>query len=354
MKAFTNNIVYIDDSTKSMCRLIKKHGEVPIKPDTVCNDKRAYTNKGLGDLGEQYVKCLFNKVGITKLPTGQAPSPDFEISLNRKKFLLEAKTVSNLYKSPFEVLYEITKEESHNKLFLNKLKNISKTCDLNISPLEIRREDAKEFKENITKIIKELNLPPNKKEYNFKCRNKLYKISIMLKDEEFKGIYSILTGFLPDETHTLNNVIGKKAKQIGKSDILVVVLLNTDIDQEDLLDFFYRPLELILEPIPSPTKNAPFTTIMQYHYNQTIWGHKFKDEKGSYHTIDEQLKCVIVIYPSTEICLILPSIKHFENFTAPEYWQLKELLKVEGLKCYWVSHEIRLVLNRKEGVPPVV
>lgn len=81
----------------------------------------------------------------------------------------------------------------------------------------------------------------------------------------------------------------------------------------------------------------------QYKYEQTIWGLKFEDEHGQLHTIDEGLKCVIVVFPSSKAALIFPSIKHFENFGVGEYFYLRTFLEGRGFKCCWATHEVNLI-----------
>ncbi len=336
MKSSGSNLVYIDDGIKSMHEFIVDCKKQPIKPDA-CNGA-AYSNAKLGELGEQYVRCLFKEAGVRKLPKRQRPSPDFQLYINGKPFVLEAKTVSNLYRNPLELLSEIKKEERHNKGFLNKFNAILKDYRTRISPFDVRREDQKKYKEQLRNIIEKIELPLDSEvKFQIKCEKKTYILSIGPLKRKIKGIHSFFIGWVPDETMTLRNIIKKKKEQIGSCDILVIILLNRTIDEVDLLDFFYRSIGLSLDLEPSESES-----LMQYQYSQTIWGAEFKDRQSQLHTIDERLKCVIVIYPHSKASLIFPSIKYFENFGCPEYTYLRLLLEAKQLKCYLASHEVQL------------
>ena len=113
------------------------------------------------------------------------------------------------------------------------------------------------------------------------------------------------------------------------------------IDQDDLLDFFYRQTSLGLQSIQEIRARSqnPIPQITQYRYEQTLWGRKFEDNESNVHTIDERLKCVIVIRLSSKTSLIFSSIKHCENFCASEYAYLRVFLKAKGSKCRWATHE---------------
>jgi len=311
-----------------------------MKPDA-CSGK-AYTSNKFGDLAEQYIKCLFRETDITKLAEGQKPSPDFKILINGKEFLLEVKAVSNLYKNLFQLLCEAVEEEN-NHTFSKKATFLFKNHNFGVTPAEIHREDEREFKEKLKEIIKEIQLPLHSKtDFQIKCKLKTYALSISRTEDQVKGAH-IVVGWLPEETNSLGNIVHNKRRQIGSSDILLVILLNKTIDQDDLLDFFYRPIDLALLSSDEISEKVSIPTVTQYQYEQTIWGQKFKDEQGQLYTVDERLKCVIIIYPSSKTSLIFPSIKHFENFSAPEYFYLGKFLEGKGFKCCWATHEVNLV-----------
>jgi len=174
MKSSLNNLASIDASIKAMRDLILRCGEEPVKPDA--NGSKAYTSGKLGDLGEQYVKCLFREMGITKLPQGEKPSPDFKIFVNGKELILEVKTISNLYKPFVQLLREIAEEEK-DQTFSNKAKTLSIKYD-DFTPFEVHREDERKFKEELKERIKTMKLPVEKTEIVIKCKMKSYKLSV--------------------------------------------------------------------------------------------------------------------------------------------------------------------------------
>jgi len=331
MKSFGNRVIPTDNDIKSMLELIRKCGGEQVKSDV---GNKTYPLNKLGDLGEQYIKCLFKDTSITKLPQRNKPTPDFKVNINGKEFLLEVKTVSNLYKSPLQLLFEITEGEKNNQTS-NKLKNLLENYDFSVDPFEIHREDERKFKEELKKKFKDIRLPTERFTFKVKGKLKEYKISIKPKNKKIEGPFSVFIGWSPNKTKTLSNIVYKKFKQIGGCDILAIILLNKTIDRDDLIDFFYRQIELSLQLVHEISKNPSIPTIIQYQYRQTIWGSKFKDEQGRFHNMDERLKCVIVIYPYLKTSLIFPSIKYFENFSAPEYLYLKTILEANKLKCVW-------------------
>ena len=336
MKSSLNNLASIDASIKAMRDFILRCGEEPVKPDA--NGSKAYTSGKLGDLGEQYVKCLFREMGITKLPQGEKPSPDFKILVNGKELILEVKTISNLYEPFVRLLREIAEEEN-DQTFSSKVKTLFKNYDLDITPFDVHREHKRELKKELKRVIRAMKLPVEKVHFVIKCKMETYELSIRnAKGAPFAG------GWEPDETKTLDNVISKNKEQIGSSDILLIILLNRTIEQDELLDFFYNQIPLSLQLIQEMRVHSQnsIPQISQYRYEQTIWGRKFEDEEGEVHTVDERLKCVIVLRPSSKTCLIFPSIKHFEKFSAPEYLDLRLLLQTKGFKCKWATHEVNL------------
>ncbi len=336
MKSSLNNMASIDDGIKTMHKLIRECSREPEKPDAYGG--KVYTKDKLGKLGEQYVECLFREMGITKLPQGKKPSPDFKILVNGKELILEVKTISNLYEPFVRLLREIAEEEN-DQTFSSKVKTLFKNYDLDITPFDVHREHKRELKKELKRVIRAMKLPVEKVHFVIKCKMETYELSIRnAKGAPFAG------GWEPDETKTLDNVISKNKEQIGSSDILLIILLNRTIEQDELLDFFYNQISLSLQLIQEMRVHSQnsIPQISQYRYEQTIWGRKFEDEEGKVHTVDERLKCVVVLRPSSKTSLIFPSIKHFEKFSAPEYLDLRLLLQTKGFKCKWATHEVNL------------
>lgn len=324
-----------------MQEFIIECGEKPIKPDA-CSGK-AYSSQKLGDLGEQYVKCLFKEMSIVKRKETTESSPDFEITINRKNFLLEAKVVSNLYKNPLRLLNEIANDKSTKKKIFGKIKKIFENYDFTVDPIDIHREDEKIFKEEFKKYAIDVKLPIEKASFIIECKIRKYWISMEAKSIKIKGISSVFSGFQTNETKSLSNIFYKKVRQIANSDILVVILLNRSIESGDLLDFFYSPINMCLESTYDIKQNSQPLMITQYNYKNTIWQCKYKDEQGHPHIIGDKLKCIFVIYPYFRNVIIFPSYKYFVNFTSVEYLIIKEILKAKEFSCSFASHEVRIV-----------
>ena len=136
MKSSLNNLASMDDSIRSIHKFIRRCGNEPAGPDA--HGGKAYTSGKLGCLGEQYVECLFKEMAITKLPEGEEASPDFKVVVNGEEFVLEVKTVSNLYKSFDQLLWEIAQEENDQTLS-KKARTLFKNNDLDVTPFEIHR-----------------------------------------------------------------------------------------------------------------------------------------------------------------------------------------------------------------------
>lgn len=332
------NLIPVDKEIKSMCDKIEKKGESPLKP----HKTNYYTSSQLGELGEQYVKCFFCNRKITKLKETDEVSPDFKILIDGKEFKLEVKTVSNLYKNPLLLIDEIYREEK-NKRIKKLINYIRKNSTICITPFEIHKEDELKIKEDIKKLFNRIKIDDKKIKEKICSKNREYIISIYKGNKKVKGLDWVISGFPPDETKTLNNIISKKVEQIGNSDILCIVLLNGSITKSDLIQFFYEPIKLSYLKIEnSDSVNIPIDYTIQYKNKKTVWDYEFKNKENKIHKIEENLKCIIVIYPSSEQTLIFPSIHFFENFSSIAYHYLVSLFEENGFDVYCAIHQVYL------------
>jgi len=340
MRSPCKYLTFVDDGTKAMSELIKTCGKGPVSPDAF--NGQAYKANSLGKLGEQYVGCLFKEMDINKLPETTKTSPDYELNINRKKIILEVKTGSNLFTTFPAFLFEIFEEESDSNI-LNKLRYLVENYDFNVPSADIHREGKRKRKEEFIKVLKELKSPKERTSFSIVCGVekskkgvKEYKILLTLKHCKSKADPLLFTGFQPDEIRPLVNTIRDNIEQIELSDIFLFISLRT-IDINDLLKlFYYRPGSVFFQPMHEISVKPQFPSITQKRYEKTIWRKQFPDRKGQFHTMDKQVKCIIVIYPHTKMSLVFPSIKNFGNFAVPEYRCLKEILKKE-FECYWTT-----------------
>jgi hypothetical protein len=321
----------IDNNIKAIQDFIRGYNKQPVQLDD-----NIYSSDKFGKLGEQYIMCLFDEANITKLSAKKIPSPDFKICINGKDFLLETKIIRNLYKNIYHLIHEIARRGR--KTISKKIKTLSNNYNFNINPFEIHIKDEKRVKKELRKIINEIYLPlDDTVSFSIKCKSKNYILSIeSIKNEGMKFPIDWLT----EETTSLWNLLSKKREQIGNSDILSIVLTNSQINYIDLMDFFYPQVKLSLDTIEGINKN---NRISQYNYDRSIWRLKFKNNQGDFSTVDEKLKCIIVIFPSNKKALIFTSIKHFDNFSRDEYIYLKELLENKGFRLIWTTHEAELL-----------
>lgn len=313
MKTKLNNLIPIEDSVRAIWDFITYSGQKPIPPDA--SYPEAYSCDKLGSLGEQYVECIFKDTDIKRSSLSKKrPSPDFKICINGKEFLLETKIVKNLYQDIYQLLYEIVQWEKRYDIF-KKVEALVRNCKLNYQPAKIRYQDKFKLKNKLRRIIKKINLPLDGKiEYKLKGRLRTYTLSLEpLKNKNQEIINTI--EWPPGVTISLENIIFRKKRQIASSDILVIILLDNRISHTELLEFFYA----------------------QNNYDKSIWALKFRDEKGGLSTIDEKLKCIIVIYPVYKTCLIFPSHKYFEDFSDTEYFYLKRYLEGKDFKFIWAK-----------------
>ncbi|RZN65256.1 MAG: hypothetical protein EF806_01685 [Candidatus Methanoliparum thermophilum] len=103
--------------------------------------KRALKKRGRtvpedhGKINEEILKDLFKDFNIQKISESSDPSPDFEVTINKSNFILEAKLLEDIYIDFFELLYDTLKE-------LGKESFLEEHNIVDIEPLLIHKKDV--------------------------------------------------------------------------------------------------------------------------------------------------------------------------------------------------------------------
>lgn len=337
-----NFFIKKDNRTEVMNQFIKKYGGKPINPDILDRNFEFYSSDKFGKLGERYIKYVFRDLQIKKIKASEKPTPDFNILINEKDYKLEVKNVSDLYSTIWGLFGNIYENEK--KDIQKIIETIYRGYDISITPFEIHMNDEKNFKAEILPIIKNFDLNKNEIKTKIKCPKETYKIEINKKKKIINGSFSVSSGWMPKQTNTLRNVIWKNKKQIGKCDILSIILLNDSIDFTDLKDFFYKNTQQCLFFWNEKNKeNKDMSFFNQYDLDKTIWGVKFKNDKGELRRIGDKLKCIIIFYPEKMNAFVFPSVKLFDDFSGIEYTILKKVIKAKGFDLYFATYEVNKI-----------
>ncbi|MEO0115033.1 MAG: hypothetical protein ABIK93_06110 [candidate division WOR-3 bacterium] len=157
----------------------------------------------LGDLGEEFGKCLFSEM-IVKTPPEKS---DFDAIINGKRFTVEVKTLSDLFNSLMVIMYEILNEQKDDKELCDKIQYLLKNCDLFMTPLDIhRKKDKENFKAKLRKILKDNLINFNQRQiFSIKCNKVNYEITIKIND-----IFSVVCGRPPNKTNQLAALFKKR------------------------------------------------------------------------------------------------------------------------------------------------
>jgi len=327
-----------DKKTEAMTQFIRDFGVIPVDPDI---EFEGYSKNRFGKLGEQYIECIFKELNIQKIEADTKPTPDFRMSINGKQYIMEVKSVSNLYKTFWGLVEKIC--EGQKKSIKDLAMTIYENYDVSLTPFEIHEEDYTAFEDKILSVIKEFDLKKTSIKTEIKCSKANYKIEIKKKRKKIKGIYSTGSGWLPKEANTLANFISKKKQQIGKCDILSIILLNDSINYTDLEGLFYRTTMQLLHLFSLEDEedgNEDMFFFQQLDLDNTIWGTEFKNKDGKTTRIGDRLKCILVFYPEQMTAYVFPSVKLFANFSVNEYTILKETIKGKGFDLYFASHKV--------------
>ena len=132
-------------------------------------------------------------------------------------------------------------------------------------------------------------------------------------------------GTIDNPASNLINTLNKpnKNKQIEKSDILLLIILNDLVEKEfELLDVLYKPVSVGINVLEKGSENKFIT---QYRLEETVW-------------FNTRLKCVIAVYPGNKNVVICPSLCHYKEFSAIEYAILRKLIADKGFEVDFVEH----------------
>ncbi|KAF5432614.1 hypothetical protein C5S36_08240 [Candidatus Methanophagaceae archaeon] len=201
--------------------------------------------ENIGELGEQFTKALFKDVDIKK---NTPPLPDFTIILNKNAFSLETTVIGKIYRDPSEIFYDACKEIEN--------KNLASEYSMSVDPYNIRREDEENFKEGLKKILNVIQ------KNRFEHRKFPIKADIGSYTVEFeksgRDTTMLTFGTIDNPASNLINTLTKKGKnkQIEKSDILFLIILNDLIEKEfELLDVLYKPISVGINVLEKGSEN---------------------------------------------------------------------------------------------------
>jgi hypothetical protein len=283
---FKDNLIPIDNYIKAIWDSIAEMGRVPLLPQEI--DSGYYTSEELGALGEQYIACLFEKLGIKKLPADRKnPSPDFQINLNSRKYLLETKIVRHIHKRIEQVLYELGRRENRLSLYA-RLERLVTKYKINLSPSRVHFLDERKLKNKIRKILRNLRFPIT--------RRVTKKLVCPLRDYTLTIIPDRLEGEIiwpPENGVSLGSIISRKRRQIGNSDFLFVIVVGKT-SKDEIKDLIY------------PGYNSRNRKILD-----SIWDLEYKTSEGKSAKIKYRLKAVFFLLPYNKKCLIArpPSVR---------------------------------------------
>lgn len=189
--------------------------------------------------------------------------------------------------------------------------------------VDIRREDEEIFKERLKEILNAIQNDRFERQ-KFPIVAKIGNYTVEFEKRGRDG--TMLTfGTIYKPASNLINTLRKrnKMKQIEKSDILLLIILNDLVEKEfELLGELYRPMSLGINFLGEGPVNKFIT---QYRLEETVW-------------FNTRLKCVIAVYLGNKNVVICPSLCHYEEFSAIEYAILRKLIENKGFKVDSVVH----------------
>jgi hypothetical protein len=281
---------------KEIKNFVRGNGEVP--------------KEDIGDLGEQFTEALFK--GFIK----RHGTPDYTITLNGKDFILETTVIEKIYTDYGEIFYDVCEEIG--------IGSLASQYAISADPSNIHREDEDIFKEKLKDIVNIVkNNRPKHEKFSMNGRIRNYTITFERRDI---GSTELCLGEIHRPASNLVNTLRKKGKnkQIEKSDILLLIILNDLIEKEyELLDELYRPISLNINFLGEGTENRVIT---QYCLEETVW-------------FNTRLKCVIAVYPWNKNVVICPSLCYYEEFSTFEYAILRKVIEDKGFKVEFVVHD---------------
>ena len=274
-----DNLIPIDNYIRAVWDSIAEMGRVPILPQEA--ESGYYTSDELGALGEQYVACLLEGLGIKKmLPDRKNPSPDFKISIGHRRYLLETKIVRHIHKRVHQILYELGRRENRQSLYA-KLGRLVTECKISLSPPQVHFLDERKLKNKIRRFLSGVRFPVT--------RPLLRKLVCPLRDYTLR----IIPGrpdkeiiWPPENGISLGAILLRKRRQIGSSDFLFVTVVGKT-NRREVRDLLY------------PGYNPRNRKILN-----SIWELEYESNGKKKLKIGRRLKAIFFLLPVNKKCLI--------------------------------------------------
>jgi len=257
----------------------------------------------LDKLGEQYAMAIFKDLKIRKNPETHEPTPDFTFhinerdiktnTINKKSFQMETTVLGDIYNH----IFEICSSKGHR----DEIKRFLREYDVFLDPLNIHREDEKIFKSVFIERLDEL-----KREEKITIKGKVRNYTITPKKLDHPQRFPMFSGTIKKVESNLKNIISKKSEQLKKTDAMFFIVLNKFIYDLDLKHSIYGEHEIG----SLPRNNKKEFTIVQYHFDNTIW-----------KISDNNLKYAVFCYPAVKKIYLCPSLK-FNSSSPIIFWGL--------------------------------
>lgn len=274
-----DNLIPIDNYIRAVWDSLAEMGRVPILPQGA--ESGYYTSDELGALGEQYVACLLEGLGIKKiLPDRKNPSPDFRINIGQRRYLLETKIVRHIHKNVYQILYELGRRENRQSLYA-KLERLVAKCRISLSPPQAHFLDERKLKNKIRRFLSGVRFPitgPLAKK--FVCPLRDYTLRIIPGSPDKELIWP------PENGVSLGAILLRKRRQIGSSDFLFVTVVGKT-SRREVRDLLY------------PGYNPRNRKILK-----SIWDLGYESNGEKKLKIGRKLKAIFFLLPANKKCLI--------------------------------------------------
>ena len=282
--------------------------------EKIVKDGGLVPSEAIGRLGEQYSEVVFKKMKIQKNDEKDNQSnPDFNIIINCKKFQMENKVLDEIYQD-FSVHLKGICEEL-------KKEDLMEKFDFELNPLDVHTTDRDKIYSQIKKILESDSLEGI---YLLEGNTFNHTMKIAEKKSYIKGLSGLIHGYRGKLDSNLKNQIGSSKEQIKVSDLLCLIVLNEEITENQIINYFY-----------------PLIGIYPCSVEET--GEPFSQIKYDFWSEYKKLKVVLAIYPVKKEVLLIPSPIHFSEFSAPEYYILRKILKEQGFRVKILSKLVELV-----------
>lgn len=241
-------------------------------------------------LGEKYTEAIFKSLKIRKNSETHETTPDFTFyvnerdlktnTINKKSFQMETTVLGDIYDHIFGVLLTD---------YRNEIETFLREYEVILDPLNIHIEDEEIFKSVFVERMKEL-----KDEKKITIKGKVRNYTITPKKLERSQKFPMFAGTIKKAESNLKNIISKKSDQLKKTDVMFFIVLNKYIYNLELIQTIYR--ERRIDSLPRNNKKE--FTIVQYHFDGTIW-----------EISDYNLKYAVFCYLAVKKIYLCPSLK---------------------------------------------